>query len=110
MYRDQTMVEKYLYLTTIGRISGKPREVEIWFCELKGKCYIVSHLFDCAQWVQNIQKNPKVSFRVGESTYEGQGRILDPSEEPELCAEVKRSSEEKYTWSDGLIVELRPSE
>ncbi len=104
------MVERYLYLTTIGRISGNPREIEIWFCELKGKYYIVSHLFDRANWVQNIRKNPKVSFRVCESTYEGQGRILDPSKEPVLCAGVKRRSEEKYTWSDGLIVELRHSE
>ncbi len=104
------MFEKYLYLTTFGRVSVKPREIEIWFCELKGKYYIVSHLFDHANWVQNIQKNPKVSFRVAESIYEGQGRILDLSEEPKLCAEVKQRSEEKYTWSDGLIVELSPAE
>ncbi len=104
------MVERYLYLTTIGRSSGKPREIEIWFCQYKGKYYIVSHLFDRAHWIQNIQKNPKVSFRVGELTYEGQGRILDPSQEPELCVEVKRHSEEGNPWSDGLIVELSPSE
>ncbi len=33
---------QFLYLTTIGRKSGKPHQIEIWFVEYQGCCYIVN--------------------------------------------------------------------
>jgi hypothetical protein len=32
----------FLYLTTAGRISGQPREIEIWFTERGGRFYLIA--------------------------------------------------------------------
>ncbi len=40
--------------------------------------------------------------------YVGLGRIINPDDEPELAKKVSELMDEKYQWSDGLIVELRP--
>ena len=43
------MDEQYLYLTTTGRVTGKPREIEIWFVESAGKYYVLAeHREDAA--------------------------------------------------------------
>jgi deazaflavin-dependent oxidoreductase (nitroreductase family) len=58
------MAEEYLYLTTIGRVSGKPREIEIWFVESGGKFYVLAEHGHKAQWVRNIIKNPACMFAL----------------------------------------------
>ena len=58
--------------------------------------------------MRNIKNRPGVSFEVDSDKYLGLGRIIDPSDEPELAREVSKLMEAKYQWSDGLIVELRP--
>ncbi len=97
-----------LYLTTTGHRSGKPREIDIWFTRCKDRYYVISYLFNRAQWIKNILQHPKVSFQVGEKKYLGQARILDPEQDRNLCVTVKRLSEQKYDWSDGLVVQLSP--
>ena len=34
--------EDYCYLTTTGRVSGEPREIEIWFALEGGSLYMLS--------------------------------------------------------------------
>jgi deazaflavin-dependent oxidoreductase (nitroreductase family) len=101
-----TAVEQYLYLTTTGRKTGLPREIEIWFTELDNRYYLIAEHRHRAQWVQNIEHNPQISFRVGAQTYTGTGRIIDEANERPLWQRVRELSDSKYGWSDGLIVEL----
>ena len=96
----------FLYLTTTGWKTGKPHEIEIWFTELNGRYYLVSEGGERAHWVQNIQRHPAVTFRVGRRTFQGRGRVVDAQHEPELHAAVSQLSVEKYDWGEGLIVEL----
>ena len=98
----------YLYLTTKGRKTGRDREIEIWFTELGGRFYLISEKRDDAQWVQNLRREPRVRFRVGDSKHEGTARALDGEEDAELAERVQRLSDEKYGWSAGLVVELTP--
>lgn len=100
---------EYLYLTTTGWKSGKPHEIEIWFVEHVGSYYLVSEGRERAHWVQNIQRNPNVTFRVGKAEFVGTGRSLDPASEPELVSAVSALMDQKYGWSTGLIVELKPN-
>jgi hypothetical protein len=37
------------------------------------------------------------------------GRVVLPESEPDLAAVVRKLMDAKYQWSDGLIVELKPS-
>ena len=110
------MSEIFLYLTTIGRKSGMPRQIEIWFVKDGGCYYMVSEGREQANWVQNIQANPDVQFSVGiRSAHEqerprssARARVLRPGHDDERSASVQRLMNAKYGWSDGLIVELEP--
>src|SRR5258706_8175891 len=44
------MTEPFLYLTTVGRTSGLPRTIEIWFVSLGGRHYLVSERRDASHW------------------------------------------------------------
>src|SRR5262245_34554806 len=98
----------YLYLTTTGRRSGQPREIEIWFTEREGRYYVIAETGAKAQWVQNLQVNPRVRWRVAKVTFNGQARVVDAAAEPVLNEAVQALSSEKYGWGEGLVVELIP--
>jgi len=96
----------YLYLTTTGRRSGAPREIEIWFTRHEGTYYVVAELGEQAQWVKNLRHDARVTVRVGEERFAGRARVVAKDAEPDLVAVVQRLSEEKYGWGDGLVVAL----
>jgi deazaflavin-dependent oxidoreductase (nitroreductase family) len=107
---DDTSKTQFLYLTTTGWKTRNAHEIEIWFVEFEGNYYIVAERRERSQWVQNIAHNPAISFRVGDKTYPGTGRIIDPEREPALADAVSALMDAKYQWSDGLIVELSPGD
>ncbi len=87
-------------------MTGKEHHIEIWFVEDQGKYYLISERGDQAHWVQNILHDPKVSFTVGEKKINGKGRIVNKDKEHKLATEVSKLMDEKYKWSQGMIVEL----
>src|SRR5262245_39053658 len=99
---------QFLYLTTIGRKTGLPREIEIWFTHLDSRYYLIAELCERAHWVRNILENPRVTFRISGCNHSGTGRILDRLNEQALWQSVRALSERKYGWGDGLIVEVKP--
>jgi deazaflavin-dependent oxidoreductase (nitroreductase family) len=99
---------EFLYLTTTGRRTGRPREIEIWFTERDGCYYVVAEHGERAAWVQNLRANPVVGVRVGPSAFGAAARVVDGAAEPELQRLVRERSEVKYGWGDGLVVELVP--
>ncbi len=99
----------FLYLTTTGRVSGKPREIEIWYTERDGRFYLIAEHRERANWVRNIQAQPQVNVRVGDRRFDALARIVRENSEPELAAAVRALSDAKYGWSDGLVVELTPA-
>ncbi|MBV9288723.1 MAG: nitroreductase family deazaflavin-dependent oxidoreductase [Hyphomicrobiales bacterium] len=98
----------YLYLTTTGRITGQPREIEIWFTEHGGRFFLVAER-ESANWVRNIESQPQVKVRVGDAELNAIARVVHDDREPQLASAVKALFDAKYGWSDGLIVELRPA-
>ena len=98
----------FLYLTTIGRHSGQPREIEIWFTRRSGRYYLVAEHREAAQWVQNLRAEPRVCARVGDATFDATARVVDAAAEAELCTGIRALSEAKYGWGDGLVVEVTP--
>lgn len=102
-------VTQYLYLTTTGRRSGRPREIEIWFTQRGGCYYLVAEHRERAQWVRNLTVMPRVGVRVGRRSFAARARVVDPKTEPELARAVRKLSEQKYGWGNGLVVELDPT-
>jgi deazaflavin-dependent oxidoreductase (nitroreductase family) len=103
--KDQSEVA-FLYLTTTGRHSGQPREIEIWFAGHGERYYLIAEHREQANWVRNILNDPRVLFRVRDNVSAGTGRVVDAEREAELWAEIRALFDKKYGWSDGLVVEL----
>lgn len=101
---------QYLYLTTTGRVTGLPRQIEIWFVAANGKLYILAEHFHKAQWVQNIARNPRVRVRLGGREFGASARALDSERDRETWQLAQKLEEEKYGWGDGLPVEITPDE
>ena len=101
------MSVQFLYLTTTGRTSGLPREIEIWFVEAEGKYYILAEFPD-SHWVQNIAKDPRVRVRVGDFKFEATAQALDPKRDAAAWEMAQQLEREKYGWGDGLPVEITP--
>jgi deazaflavin-dependent oxidoreductase (nitroreductase family) len=99
---------EFLYLTTTGRRSGQPREIEIWFTRHEGRYYLIAEHGDKANWVQNLRANAQVHIRVAGSSIEATARVVDANAEPMLYGRIQTLSEKKYGWGDGLIVEITP--
>ena len=81
---EQEARERNGYLTTIGRVSGRAHEIEIWFAvepESAGRMvYLLAGGRDRSDWVRNVGRNPAVRFRAGGTTYSGSGRIVEPDD------------------------------
>jgi len=100
--------EEFLYLTTTGRKSGQPREIEIWFTEREGRYYVIAEHLESTHWVQNLRADPHATVRVGGAAFPAGARVVDAAAEPILHEAIQELSEKKYGWGDGLIVELAP--
>jgi deazaflavin-dependent oxidoreductase (nitroreductase family) len=109
MMLDRTDVQ-YLYLTTTGRRTGLPREIEIWFTERDGRFYVIAEHGEHANWVRNIRANAHVHVRVGELQLNGTARLVDGEREAELALAVRALSDAKYGWSNGLVAEISPND
>ena len=74
------IAEPYCYLTTTGRVSGRPHEIEIWFghAERDGGdlLYLMSGGRDGSDWVKNLLREPAVAVRVGAETYAARARVI----------------------------------
>jgi deazaflavin-dependent oxidoreductase (nitroreductase family) len=101
---------QYLYLTTTGRVTGLPREIEIWYVERGGNFYVLAEHFHRAQWVKNIAKEPRVHVRVGARRMSATARALDSERDREEWQAVQRLARDKYGWGDGLPVRITPEE
>jgi deazaflavin-dependent oxidoreductase (nitroreductase family) len=77
--------EQYCYLTTTGRVSGEPREIEIWFGLEDSTIYLLSGGGDRSNWVRNLIAEPVVTIRIGEQSFHGRARILESSDEDALA-------------------------
>jgi deazaflavin-dependent oxidoreductase (nitroreductase family) len=80
--------EQYLYLTTTGRVSGEPREIEIWFGLDGDTAYLLSQGRERSNWVRNLLSEPRVSVRIGGETFSGVARIVDDPAEDARAREL----------------------
>jgi len=73
--------EEYCYVTTTGRITGKPHEIEIWFGLNDKTVYLLSGGMDKSDWVKNLLKNPSVTVRIAKRKFKATARIVADEEE-----------------------------
>lgn len=99
MTGDPTLAsEAFCYLTTTGRVTGKPHEIEIWFALVDSTAYLLAGAGERSDWVRNLLSNPQVSLRVGAQHFEAVARLVsDPAED----ALARRLLVEKYQPGHG---------
>ena len=86
--------ESYCYLTTTGRVSGKLREIEIWFGLDGDTLYMLSGGRERSDWVKNLTRDPEVRVRIRDQSFEGSARIVTDQDED---ARARSLLLEKYT-------------
>jgi len=69
-------------LKTIGRASGQPRTVTIWFVVADANHVHLQHSSGApAQWYKNLVKNPEVELDFGDGAVRGRAvAVTDPAE------------------------------
>lgn len=99
--------EDYCYLTTTGRVSGRSREIEIWFALAGDVLYMLSGGRERSNWVRNLVREPAVSVRIGGASFDGRGRVIASGDEEDALARrllfdkySRRSSGDLTRWRD----------
>ena len=96
--------EDFCYLTTTGRVTGRPHEIEIWFALDGATLYMLSGGRGRSDWVKNLQRTPEVTVRIGSERFEGHARVVEDPEEDELA---RRLLVEKYESTPGSLSNWR---
>ena len=75
--------EQFCYLTTIGRVTGRPHTIEIWFGLNERTLYMLSGNGprQRADWVRNLMTTPAVTVRIGDREFAGTGRVVEDADE-----------------------------
>ena len=96
---SQLSKEDYCYLTTTGRKSGLPREIEIWFGINGNSLYLLSGGGNQSQWVKNLLANPNVTVRIAKHNFNGIARIVSEEKEETTARHILAG---KYQgWKEG---------
>lgn len=104
------MAEKFLYLTTTGRKTGKPHTIEIWYVDDED-CYVLcAEHREKSDWVKNIQKHHHVQFYVAErdANVQAQAGIANIITDETDIQALTTLFDAKYKWSAGLFVRICP--
>ena len=83
----------YCYLTTVGRRTGIPHTIEIWFAVAADRVYLLSGGGERSDWVRNIRSEPRVGLRIGGHDMICRAEVVTDPEEDALA---RRLLLEKY--------------
>jgi deazaflavin-dependent oxidoreductase (nitroreductase family) len=87
------------HLETIGRVSGQPRIVELWFAAVGDRLYFLSGGRDSSAWVRNIAAEPAVRIRFGRRWFRGHGSWIEGGPDDLLARQLLDG---KYQgWREG---------
>ena len=95
--------EEYCYLTTTGRITGKPHQIEIWFGLNEKTIYLLSG-DSKSDWVKNLLKNPSVTVRIAKQLFHVKARLVTDEKE-EMMARNLLADKYNERESDGSLDE-----
>ena len=103
MLRDHD-TEQFCYLATIGRVTGRAHEIEIWFAfppdPVGNTLYLLAGNREGSDWVKNLRREAAVSVRLAGTTWSGMARVIPPESDEDALA--RRLLCAKYQgWREG---------
>jgi deazaflavin-dependent oxidoreductase (nitroreductase family) len=107
---------EYCYLTTVGRVTGNPHRIEIWFVVDGDSVWLLTERAAETHWVKNLRVNPTVTLEVGELTMEADAEVVAnlPADAPLRARLASRYSpspdgDNLESWAAGaLAVRITP--
>ncbi len=92
-------------ITTIGRKSGQPRRLEIWYHNLDGRIYLTGTP-GARDWYANLVANPALTLHLKEGLHADLPAQAVPITEPDakrailarILHNINRPSSELETW------------
>jgi deazaflavin-dependent oxidoreductase (nitroreductase family) len=90
--------EDFCYITTTGRVTGKPHTIEIWFALAANVLYILAGDGERSDTVRNLRRQPSVRVKLGDVTHEATARVVTDAGEDALA---RRLLVEKYQPGSG---------
>jgi deazaflavin-dependent oxidoreductase (nitroreductase family) len=97
------------YLTTTGRVSGRPHRIEIWFVHHQGTVYLLSGGGERSDWVRNLKRTSAVTVRIGGHDYPGTARLVTDPGEDRLARDLifdkysRRYSDDLEEWREASL-------
>lgn len=86
-------------LETVGRVSGRPHVIEIWFAASDDSVYMLAGGRERADWVKNLRRTPTVGVRIGGSRFRGEAAVIEGTDEERRARELVAA---KYRlWQPG---------
>lgn len=83
------------YLTTKGRRTARPHEIEIWFA-VDGEClYLISGNGPTADWYRNLVADRTVTVRIDDDVRHARARVVTDPAERRRVGELMGA---KYVW------------
>jgi deazaflavin-dependent oxidoreductase (nitroreductase family) len=95
----------FCYLTTTGRVSGRPHTIEIWFALQGRTLYLLSGGGDRSDWVRNLARHPEVTVRLGRrhaAGLPGRARLVEPGSDEDGLARSLVTGKYQPTYGGDL--------
>ena len=80
--------EDFCYLTTTGRVSGRPHTIEIWYVLHEETLYMLSGGLDQSDWVKNLLRDAAVAVKIKERMFHGHARVVKDAQEDALARQL----------------------
>lgn len=84
----------FCYVTTVGRVTGRPHRIEIWFALRDEHVYLMAGDGERSDTVRNLRADPQVTLELGTERRSTQARIVAPDTDEDAL--VRRLLVEKY--------------
>ena len=93
--------DDHCYLTTTGRVTGQPHEIEIWYERDGDAVYLLAGAGRASDWVCNLAADPDATVRFGDDPQEHRftGRLLEV--DTDESERARRLVFEKYQGRSG---------
>jgi hypothetical protein len=89
---DELVDERYCYLSTQGRVTGRRHTAELWFVPGDGGVYLMSGSGGLTQWCLNLQAEEQGVLRVGTRSWLARVTFL-ADDDPDRAAALRQFHE-----------------
>jgi len=89
---DEVAGEAFCYLTTTGRVTGRPHRIEIWFAvdpsATAPTIYLLAGARERSDWVANLYADSHCTVEIGDRRFEAIARAVEGTAEERTARDL----------------------